>query len=245
MTPAAPPPLADAVGLGPTRVIILCGGMGKRMRQKTHGRISKVELPIPLPPTPDGQTTSETLLGMLVRVLAGLPSLDGILLLTSDKWLTSHARLAAGLAARYRVDVRCRSDNGTGDEFPPSALADLCEQIGQHVDSGHATILLNGDVLFGPHGLAGFVDGILGKAPRIAMGAADGLDYLGLFFFARDLHWRQLIREIAPKTTSDLLGGLWQRVPIETVTIDGPVYDCGSVEGYRAACEAGRSGALW
>jgi hypothetical protein len=169
--------------LGPTSVIVLCGGRGKRMQQETRGRISKVELLIPLPPFPDGREASETVLGMLARTLVGLQSLQEILLLSSNRWVLAHTRLAAELAARYEVDVRFRSDNGTGDEFPPAALAGLSEQIGHHVDSGRATILVNGDVLFGPQSLRSFVDAILENWPAIAMGVTEHLEYLGLFFF--------------------------------------------------------------
>src|SRR4051812_12141442 len=231
--------------LGPISVIVLSGGMGKRMRQETQGRTSKVQLPIPQPPLPDGRETSETVAGMLVRTLAGLQALQGILLLTSEPWIATQARLADELAARYQVDVQCRSDTDTGDEFPPTALAVLTEQIGQQMDRGLATMLVNGDVLFGPQGFRSFIRAILDNAPLIALGEADHTEYLGLYYFSPDLNWRQLTRAIGAKTASDLMGGLWQRVPILKAKIEGPVYDCGCLAGYRAACADGRSGKLW
>jgi hypothetical protein len=242
---AVPPPPERIQDLGPASVIILCGGMGKRMREETQGRTSKVQLPIALPRCPDGREASETVIGMLVRTLAGYPTLQEILLLTSETWLKAHAQLAGELAARYHVDVQCRSDTASGDEFPPSALTELIEQIGRRIDRGHATILVNGDTLFGPQGLRSFVDAILAEDPLMAMGEADRIDYLGLFYFSRGLKWHQLTGEIAAMTAAGLIGGLWERLSVLTAKVEGPVYDCGSPDGYRTACADGRSGKLW
>jgi hypothetical protein len=231
--------------LGSVSVVIPCGGMGKRMRHETQGRISKVELPVSLPRLPDGAETSETVVGLLVRTLARLKSLHEISLLTSSTFFSAHARLAAELATRYGVDVRCRSDADSGDEFPPSALAELIEQIGRQIDRGRAIILVNGDTLFGPRGLRSFVRAILQHGPLMAIGEADGIDYLGLLFFSPNLNWRQLMQDIAPKTASELIGGLWERTSVLTAKVEGPAYDCGSLEGYRTACADGLSGKLW
>jgi hypothetical protein len=244
-TPAQPSGGRRPDDLGPTNVVVLCGGMGKRMQQETGGRISKVELPVPLPRRPDGGEASETVLGMVVRTFVGVQAPNEILLLTSDRWVSAHSKLAAELAARYHVDVRCRSDNSTGDEFPPSALADLTEQIGANVDSKRATVLVNGDILFAPQGLRGFAAAVADQRSLIATGVTDVLDYLGLYFFSPDLNWRALTREIAATTIFELMGGLWQRVPVLTVKVAGPIYDCGNVEGYRQACADGRAGKLW
>jgi UTP-glucose-1-phosphate uridylyltransferase len=89
------------------------------------------------------------------------------------------------------------------------------------------------------------VGAILENWPAIAMGVAEHPEYLGLFFFSPDVNWRQLTREIAAKTAFDLMDGLWQRIPVLMAKVDGPIYDCGSIEGYRRACEDGRLGKLW
>jgi len=219
--------------------------MGKRMQQETRGRISKVELPIPLPRSPDGSQASESVLGMLVRALAGSLSVQEILLLTSTNWVSAHSELAAELARRYKIDVRCKCDNSSGDEFPPHALAALTEEIGQQIDLGRALILLNGDILFGIQGLHSFMTSVRDSLPLIATGVADVPQYLGIYFLSPDLDWRRLTREIAAKNIIELISGLWERVPVLSVKIDSPIYDCGSVEGYRLACEDGRAGKLW
>jgi len=224
---------------------VLCGGMGKRMQEETHGRISKAELPISQPLVSGSSEARESVVGMLVRALARLRLVQTILLLTSNKWVAAHTELAALLARRYEIDVRCKTDHSTGDEFPPEALATLTEELGRNVDLGLATILLNADMLFSPQDLHHFMTSIRDSQPLIAEGVSDASPNLGIYFFSSDLAWRHLTREIAAKNVFELMGGLYQRVPIRSVKIDGPIYDCGSVAGYRQACKDGREGRLW
>jgi hypothetical protein len=225
--------------------IVLCGGMGKRMRPETRGRISKGELPILLPGWGRWSETNETALGMLVRALVLATTVQQILLLTSDRWSLVHSELARVLTQRYEINVRCETDSSSGDEFPPQALQTLIQKIDRNTRAGAATLLMNGDLLLPPHNLKSFGAGIQYGQPLIAAGCATGIEYLGLYFISSGLNWSQLVREIAPGTLSELIGGVWQRVPILPIKLDGPIYDCGSVEGYRMAYKDGRDGRLW
>jgi hypothetical protein len=245
MGKAADPAAERPDALGAIRAVILCGGMGKRMREETGGSISKVQLPIPDARARDGRPASETVIGMLVRSLATVPGLEQIVLMTSARWEAAHTELARELSARYGVDARCRSDDDHGDEFPPQALANLCEQIGQAIDAGTAPLLVNGDVLIGPQSLQGFLAAAACDLPPIAFGVAADVQYLGLFLISPKLAWRELVRSIGATNLNALVEGIWQRIPVRNVDVAGALYDCGSREGYRKACEAGRLGLLW
>ena len=99
--------------LGGWRAMVLCGGMGKRMQPETQGRISKAELPIPLPGPDDSGEIPETVLGMLVRALHRSELVREVILLTSDTWLAPHTELARELGADMKWTCNARAMEAT------------------------------------------------------------------------------------------------------------------------------------
>jgi len=220
------------------------------MRQETQGRISKGELPILLPGSDCWGETRETVLGMLVRALRRSELVRDVILLTSDTWVAPHTELARELARRYDMEVQCKSDGSNGDEFTPLGVVSLTQQISRLAELGTCTILMNGDILVTPRALCAIVDRIRESRPPIALGcsevSAEGLgQYLGIYFLSAEVDWDRLFQEIAARSIIELIQGISQRIPIVPMQIDGPIYDCGSVEGYRKAYEDGRAGKLW
>jgi hypothetical protein len=226
-------------------VIVLCGGLGKRMRDATKGRISKGQLPIALPGSAQWPETSETVLGMLVRALASSERIGEILLLTSDRWLAEHSELGKELTDRYEVNLVCQTDHSSGEEFPPLAVATLIRQIGKNVGSRLCTLIVNGDILLTPAAFHTFVGRITNEKCLIAVGVAENVPYLGMTFISPYLNWDTLTKEVGATNIYDLMQGLWQRVAVVSIEVDGPIYDCGSMEGYQKAYDAGCEGRLW
>lgn len=226
-------------------VLILCGGMGKRMFEATGGQMSKGRLPIVLRGNGHCPETQETVLGMLVRTSTSSPLVQQIMFLTSDKWLAEHTELATELAGKYKVNVLCRTDNSTGEEFPPSAFAALVQQIGENVESHAHTLIINGDILFSPAAFQKLLEQISDRGPLIAIGETEEVPYLGMTFVSAALAWHSLIEEIAAANIYQLMEGLWKRVSVLSVNVEGPIYDCGSMTGYRKAYDDAREGKLW
>ena len=129
-------------------------------------------------------------------------------------------------------------------------MASLTEQISRLAALGTCTIILNADILVTPRALRAIVDRFQDARPLIALGCtevpAKGLEqYLGIFLLSPEVEWRQLFQEITARSILELIERIAERIPIVPLQIDGPIYDCGSVEGYRTAYADGRTGKLW
>ena len=261
--------------VGKFRVVIPIGGQGVRMKEFTKGKISKTELPIPSPDTPADSRDCETVLGMLVRALSATGMVDGIFLLTRDALLGKHGQLARELAQRYRLNVWVDCDEGSpwfdvfsarlstysGNAFPtvlmmgdtlfhPQDLVNVFSQVNR--DRPLLEVVCS-QVSGEEASRYGMVDidssrrvcKIWEKPGEVLLRTASQ----GMQVFSPYVQWNQLVKASGngqPSSPVEFFNHTVScGIPVEAFIVRGPVYDCGSPEGYQRAYRDGENGRLW
>ena len=253
-------------------VMIPIGGRGTRMKAYTKQQISKVELPI-LPAKGNAKSLSqETVLGVLVATLASTRMVEDVLLLTRDEFLAPHRQLGQELADRFKLSIFVESDGN--DRYIDSLVKRLTKysqktrpcvlMMGDTLVSptnlkGFLTwaakkkpllALACAEVSAGEVSRYGMLD--VDQEDRVYRvvekpgKASQRLAFQGLQVFFPYLRWDRLL---ADSGANHLLGlvssAINQGLPVSAYRLNGPIYDCGSPEGYERACEDARQGGLW
>lgn len=253
-------------------VLIPTGGDGKRMERETGGTISKLELLIPVSNVADRTPKEAMVIEMVVGAVDQAAFATDIEFLTTAKHQDSQARIAEKLTRELRLHVSCSpQESGTGLLESLLSRIDGRAQRGlwSMVLMGDTLIspkglrrLIQEIAADQPNAGIGCSEVPLGAAARYGVVHVDDRGYLkaivekpgaanrnlvsqGLYVFSPAVSWKNVRRAFrGPDDLSTFLTSVASKIPVKVYSIEGPIFDCGSLDGLEQARCAGKQGLL-